>query len=347
MTLAFSCLTGRPVAVRGPETQGLEVASAASAREAIQSYYDQPTEPSRLGDEFIVPTRIWESFVGAGDAVIFFNFRGERPRELTKAFMLDDRDWSQVTNGGFDRGPRLDRLYFCTMTGYEEGLPVTAVAFEKPPTMTGILGEVMARSGLTQFRCAETEKYPHVTFFFNDYREQPFAGENRLIVPSPTDVSTYDQEPQMSAYPVCDGVLERIAAVDGEALIVVNFANGDMVGHTGNLEAAIRVIEVTDECVGRIVDAALARGGSLIITADHGNAEQMWDPANDCPHTAHTTYDVPLMVVGEAFKGGRLRGGGRLADIAPTALAMLGLERPSEMTGEPLIQPTAASAGPA
>jgi hypothetical protein len=156
--------------------------------------------------------------------------------------------------------------------------------------MTNILGDVIARAGLTQFRCAETEKYPHVTFFFNDYREEPFEGENRLLVPSPTEVSTYDQKPEMSAHGVGDGVVERLCADDGETLIVVNFANGDMVGHTGNLEAAIRAVEVTDECVGRIVEATLARGGALIITADHGNAEQMWDPVHDCPHTAHTSY---------------------------------------------------------
>ncbi len=143
----------------------------------------------------------------------------------------------------------------------------------------------------------------------------------------------------MSAYEVCDAVLARLAAGDGEALIVVNLANGDMVGHTGNLEAATRAVEVTDECVGRIVDAALQRAGSLIITADHGNAEQMWDPDNDCPHTAHTTYDVPLIVAGEAFRAGTLRAGGRLADIAPTALAMLGRDRPAAMTGTSLLEP--------
>ncbi|MHC4320382.1 MAG: 2,3-bisphosphoglycerate-independent phosphoglycerate mutase, partial [Planctomycetota bacterium] len=197
---------------------------------------------------------------------------------------------------------------------------------------------------LTQFRCAETEKYPHVTFFFNDYREEPFEGESRLLVPSPTEVSTYDQKPEMSAYGVGEGVVERLSADDGETLIVVNFANGDMVGHTGNLEAATRAVEVTDECVGRIVEATLAGGGALIITADHGNAEQMWDPVHDCPHTAHTTYDVVLMVVGAAFKGQNLRAGGRLADIAPTVLAMLGLDPPPEMTGTSLLAPQPAHA---
>ncbi len=330
VALAYSCLTGRPDFC-GPE--------APTAEEAIQAYYDEPTEPSRGGDEFIVPTRIGDApRIGDGDAVVLFNFRGDRPREITRAFVLDDRAWAAVKGGGFNRGPRLEDLHYCTMTAYEEGLPVTAVAFVKPPKMANILGQVISNAGLTQFRCAETEKYPHVTFFFNDYREEPFAGERRLLVPSPRDVSTYDQKPEMSAYPVCDAVVERISARDGEALLVVNFANGDMVGHTGNLEAAIRAIEVTDECVGRIEEAALRRGGSLIVTADHGNAEQMWDPVNDCPHTAHTTYDVPLILVGEAFTGRALRKGGRLADIAPTALAMMGLKQPSEMTGTSLLE---------
>ncbi|MHC4108710.1 MAG: 2,3-bisphosphoglycerate-independent phosphoglycerate mutase, partial [Planctomycetota bacterium] len=292
VALAFSCLTGRSVTVRSAETKDLSVRAAGSAREAVETYYRQPTEPSRSGDEFIVPTRIESpgtnaATVNDGDAVIFFNYRGDRPRELTKAFVLDDKQWSEVKKGGFERGRCFDDLFFCTMTAYEEGLPVSAVAFEKPPKLKNILGQVIADAGLTQFRCAETEKFPHVTFFFNDYREQPFDGEERLLVPSPRDVSTYDQKPQMSAYEVCDGVVERLAGGD-DALVVVNFANGDMVGHTGNLEAAVRAIEVTDECVGRIVEAALQRGGSLIVTADHGNAEQMWDPAHDCPHTAHT-----------------------------------------------------------
>jgi 2,3-bisphosphoglycerate-independent phosphoglycerate mutase len=333
VALAWNCLTGRGEAVAAPP-----------ALDAIRQYYDHPTEASRTGDEFIVPARIGDDLVADGDAIIFFNFRGDRPRELTRAFMLDDRAWAGVTNGGFDRGPKLEDLYYCTMSRYEEGLPVTAVAFEKPPKMANMLGEVIARAGLTQFRCAETEKYPHVTFFFNDYREEPFDGERRLLVPSPKEVSTYDQKPEMSAYGVCDGVVECLGADDGETLIVVNFANGDMVGHTGNLEAATRAVEVTDECVGRIVDAALARGGSVIVTADHGNAEQMWDPKHDCPHTAHTTYDVVLTIAGAAVKGQALRAGGRLADIAPTILALLDLEPPPEMTGTSLLQGQPAAA---
>ncbi|MHC4128209.1 MAG: 2,3-bisphosphoglycerate-independent phosphoglycerate mutase [Planctomycetota bacterium] len=333
VALAWNCLTGRGDAPPAP-----------SALDAIRDYYDHPTEPSRTGDEFIVPARIGDDLVEDGDAIIFFNFRGDRPRELTRAFMLDDRAWAGVANGGFDRGPKLEDLYYCTMSRYEEGLPVTAVAFQKPPKMANMLGDVIARAGLTQFRCAETEKYPHVTFFFNDYREEPFDGESRLLVPSPKEVSTYDQKPEMSAYGVCDGVVDRLGADDGETLIVVNFANGDMVGHTGNLEAATRAVEVADECVGRIVEATLQRGGTLIVTADHGNAEQMWDPKHDCPHTAHTTYDVVLTIVGAAVKGQALRAGGRLADIAPTILAMLDLEPPPEMTGTSLLQSQPAAA---
>jgi 2,3-bisphosphoglycerate-independent phosphoglycerate mutase len=348
--------------------------TATRAVDALQRYYDQPSEASRRGDEFIIPTQIVDErkpigVIDDNDAVIFFNFRGDRPRELTRAFMFDEEAWTKVTNalpgvGGFLRsravhhrlphhheidpaesgcGP-LRNLFYCTMSAYEEALPVSAVAFDKPPKMPSILGEIMSKAGLTQFRCAETEKFPHVTFFFNDYRERPFAGEKRELIPSPRDVTTYDQQPEMSAPGVCDAVLRRLAADDCEPLIVVNFANGDMVGHTGNLEAAIKAIEIVDECVGRTVDATMKRGGSLIITADHGNAEQMWDLIHNCPHTAHTTYDVPLIIVGKPFQGWTLRSGGRLADIAPTALAVLGLEQPGEMTGKSLLVPAHAHA---
>ncbi|MCA9311018.1 MAG: 2,3-bisphosphoglycerate-independent phosphoglycerate mutase, partial [Phycisphaerales bacterium] len=187
-----------------------------------------------------------------------------------------------------------------------------------------------------QFRCAETEKFPHVTFFFNDYRDEPFEGEKREIVQSPR-VATYDLQPRMSAAGVRDAVLGRLAADDCEPVIVVNFANGDMVGHTGNLEAAIQACEFVDTCVGTIVEATLKRGGSLIVTADHGNAEQMWSPENDSPHTAHTTYDVPLLVVGAGFEPRELRDDGRLGDILPTMLEMMGLPQPAAMTGQSLL----------
>lgn len=336
---AYRVLTGQDVAHE--RYQDDMFAEASSAREAVQNYYDNPTESSRDGDEFILPTRITAAgdvrCISDGDSVIFFNFRGDRPRQITKAFVLDDEAWKNVQGGGFDRRERIRNLYFCTMSGYEAGLPVSAIAFEKPPKMRNILGMAVSNAGLTQFRCAETEKFAHVTFFFNDYREEPFDGENRLLVPSPQDVSTYDQKPEMSARKVCQGVLERLAADDCEPLIIVNFANPDMVGHTGKLEAVIKALEVVDECVGQIIRATLALKGSLIVTADHGNAEQMYDPEHDSPHTAHTTYDVPLILIGEEYRHAALRDSGRLADIAPTLLEMMNLPKPKEMTGQSLL----------
>ncbi len=319
--------------------------SAPSATAALENYYANPSDTSRGGDEFVLPTQVVppndpglpaRSRIRSGDAVLFFNYRGDRPREITKAFMFDDAAWKAIQGGGFDRGARPKDLYFATMAEYEEGLPVRVI-FGRPERMPMIVGEALGKAGLTQLRCAETEKYPHVTFFFNDYREEPFPGERRELIPSPRDVATYDLKPEMSAYGIRDAVLRRLAAADCESLLVVNFANGDMVGHTGKLDAAVRACEVVDECVGAVIDATLKRGGSLIVFADHGNCEQMWDPIANCPHTAHTNYDVPLYVVGEAFRGKRLRSGGRLADVAPTALAMMGVERPDEMTGMSLV----------
>ena len=324
---AWRCLVG-------PMEQG-----ASDARTALERAYANPEGPTRHGDEFVPPTHLLaagEGFVRDGDAVIFFNFRGDRPRELTKAFVLDEAAFRALPGGGFDRGRVPTNLRFVTMANYEEGLPVT-VAFERPARMEAILGQVISDSGLTQFRCAETEKFPHVTFFFNDYREAPFPGEHRVIVPSPKDVPTYDLKPEMSAHGVRDAVLARLAAPDCEPFIIVNFANGDMVGHTGNLDAASRACEIVDACVAEIARATLARGGSLIVTADHGNAEQMIDPVTGDPQTAHTNFTVPLSVIGEAFRGRRLREGGRLADIAPTMLAMAGLPKPAAMTGSSLI----------
>ncbi len=337
VALAYAALTGRPV-VHPALPADLPVKTATNAIAAVREYYRAPSEPSRTGDEFIWPTVITAQGQPIGqihdhDAVIFFNFRGDRPRQLTRAFTLDDRAWAAVQHGGFARGPRLSDLYFCTLTGYEEGLPVSAVAFAKPAKLPAILGEVVSAAGLSQIRCAETEKYPHVTFFFNDYRDAPFPGENRCLLPSPKDVTTYDQKPEMSAFAVRDAVLERLQAPDCEAFLVVNFANPDMVGHTGNLPAVIRAVEVVDACVGAIVTATLARHGALIVTADHGNAEQTWDPELGCPHTAHTTYDVPLILIANPYRGRRLRANGRLADVAPTVLQLLGLKAPSAMTG--------------
>jgi len=319
-----------------------------SAVAAIQDYYDHPIGPTQSGDEFVEPSLIAAptgtdrpSTIRDGDSVIFFNYRGDRPRELTAAFVFDEfpfvgvgKDGLQARQG-FARGSKKD-LYFATMTAYEEGLPVH-VAFQKPEKMKDILGAYLASQGRTQFRCAETEKYPHVTFFFNDYRDEPFPGEERQIVPSPRDVATYDQKPEMSAKEVTKVMLDRLATGKDD-LLVVNYANGDMVGHTGNLKAAIRAVEVVDECVGQLVEAVLAKGGGLIVTADHGNCEQMIDPATGRPHTAHTTYDVELIVVDHRYRGAKLKSGGRLADISPTLLELMGLAEPNSMSGSSLIE---------
>jgi len=368
-----------------------------SATAAVQHAYDNPAEPTMTGDEFVPPSIIDPPTPGTGgpalragcggcggcgdveehgsenratenpatppgritdgDTVIFYNYRGDRPRQLSAALVFPDTDWAAVppTPGsgspdsgahGFDRGPKLD-IDYVIMTAYSEQLATLArVAFPKPPRMVNIAGAYLSGLGLTQFRCAETEKFAHVTFFFNDSRDEPFDGEHRTLVQSPS-VSTYDQQPEMSAAGIRDAVLERLAADDCEDVFVINFANGDMVGHTGNLDAAIKACETVDACVGALIDATLARGddrsargGSLIITADHGNAEQMKDPKTGAPHTSHTTYDVPLIVVGTPdapFAGTQLRPGGRLADILPTALEMMGLPKPPEMTGKSLL----------
>ena len=323
-----------------------------SAADAIQNYYDNPVSSNMTGDEFVAPSVIVDDNgraignVEANDSVIFYNYRGDRPREITKAFIYDTFPFKEPVKGGeaiergFERGPKLP-LYFATMTAYEEGLPVQ-VAFPKPPKMVNILGEYVSNLGLKQFRSAETEKFPHVTFFFNDYREQPFPGEERAMVQSPkfladgTPLKTYDQMPEMSAYGICDGVVKQINS-GTQDLIVVNFANGDMVGHTGVLAAAVKAVEHVDICVGRIMEALDRQGGAAIITADHGNCEQMIDPETGGPHTAHTTYDVELIVADKQFKGKKLRSGGRLADVAPTLLHMLGLDKPMEMNGKSLI----------
>jgi 2,3-bisphosphoglycerate-independent phosphoglycerate mutase len=329
-----------------------------SAEEAISRYYEQPTEPNMSGDEFVVPSVITgddgstpRATVRDGDSVVFYNYRGDRPRELTKAFVLDNfynaHAASKAAGPGsgapaaatpadvcFDRGPKLD-LYYVTMTAYEQGLPVK-VAYPKPPKMTNILGEYACSLGLKQFRCAETEKFPHVTFFFNDYREAPFAGEDRFMAPSPKDVSTYDQRPEMAAYAIADETARRIDSGLYD-FVVVNFANGDMVGHTGVLGAAVKAVEHVDTCCGTILAAVQRQGGVALVGADHGNCEQMIDPETGGPHTAHTTYDVPFIVADDRFRGKKLVENGRLADVAPTMLHMAGVARPAEMTGRSLI----------
>ncbi len=327
---------------------------------AMQNYYDNPTNDSQNGDEFITPRVIgqdWEkSRVKDGDSIIFYNYRGDRPREITRAFVLPDAEWAKVTPSpdsgkpGFDRGPKLNVRYV-TLTAYETALaPYVQVAYPKPPKMVDIGGEYLSQLGLRQFRCAETEKYPHVTFFFNDYRDKPFPGETQQMAQSPK-VATYDLQPEMSAPQIRDLVLARLKADDCEDFILVNFANGDMVGHTGKLAAAIKAVETVDACVGALVDATLARKGALIVTADHGNAEQMFDPKTNAPHTAHTTYDVECIIVDPRHKniaGGDketpskgLRNTGRLADVFPTVLALMGVEKPQAMDGVSLLNTTA------
>ncbi|MGF1483452.1 MAG: 2,3-bisphosphoglycerate-independent phosphoglycerate mutase [Opitutales bacterium] len=319
---AYDCLTGRNVE-----------RTAQSAAEALQAYYNQPLDHNRKGDEFVVPTQIVDAdgqavaTVKDGDAVIFFNFRGDRPRELTRAFIDDDFD-------GFDRGPKLESFYV-TMTEYEKGL-CPNVLFLKPPKMANILGTYVADQGLAQFRCAETEKFPHVTFFFNDYREEPLPKEERQIVQSPKEVSTYDQKPEMSAPGVTAAAREAILSKKF-ALLVVNFANPDMVGHTGSLDAAVQACETVDNGVRQLLDAIDQVGGKALITADHGNADQMFDPKTDGPHTQHTLNPVEVVLYGQGCENLKLRESGRLADIAPTIVRLMDLPQPPEMTGTCLI----------
>ena len=310
-------------------------AVARSAAEAIQTYYDNPTSSSATGDEFVAPTWILDdegrpiATIGDGDAVVFYNYRGDRPRELAKAFIQDDFD-------GFERGRKLD-LFFVAMTEWQKGL-CENVLFFKPEKMKNVLGSYLADKGLKQFRSAETEKFPHVTFFFNDYREEPFAGEDRGMANSPK-VSTYDLAPEMSAEEVKN--LTKDAILSGKYdFVLVNFANPDMVGHTGNLEAVVKACEKVDACLGELLEAIDRVGGAAIVTADHGNADQLWDPTVNGPHTAHTLNPVEVVVYGAGLKGKQLVNDGdrRLADIAPTILALMGLEKPAEMTGISLIK---------
>jgi 2,3-bisphosphoglycerate-independent phosphoglycerate mutase len=281
-------------------------------------------------DEFVEPFVI-DGYDGIkpGDVALHFNFRPDRARELTRALALDAFDAFARAGGR----PPLAGGYAC-MTTYDGtfGLPI---AFPKE-TYANVFPEVIARAGLKQFRCAETEKYAHVTYFFNGGREEPFAGEDRKMLPSPKDVPTYDKKPEMSAAGVAQAVVEAINS-DKYDFVVVNFANPDMVGHTGVLDAAIHAVEAVDVGVGQIVEAARARGGAVIVTADHGNCELMRDPASGQPHTAHTLNPVPLLYVNDADANAHLRGGGRICDVAPTMLELLGLPQPQEMTGKSLL----------
>ena len=295
---------------------------ANSAISAIESSYQK-----EVFDEFVEPTVICNgdvpvATIGNKDSVIFFNFRPDRAREITRA--LVDEDFKEFETKKLN-------LYFVCMTQYDETIPNVNIAF-KPTTLVNTFGEYISKKGLTQLRIAETEKYAHVTFFFNGGEEKQYPGEDRILIPSPK-VETYDLKPEMSAYEVTEKVIEAIAAKKYDA-IILNYANPDMVGHTGSLEAAIKAIEVIDECVGKVMDEIERVHGVLLVTADHGNSEQMIDYKTGEPHTAHTTNPVPLALFG--MENVKLKSG-RLADLAPTMLDIMGLEKPSEMLGDSLL----------
>jgi 2,3-bisphosphoglycerate-independent phosphoglycerate mutase len=283
------------------------------------------------GDEFVKPTVVAGGApLADGDAVIFFNFRADRARELTNAITAVK---PAAFAGQLDRTPPVEVARFVCFCEYDADFGLE-IAFPSLPAR-GILGEVIAKAGLSQLRIAETEKYAHVTFFFNSGLETPFPGEDRALIPSPRDVATYDHKPEMSARQVTEKLLACIADED-YAFVLLNFANADMVGHTGVLDAAVKAVETIDDCLQRITAVILERGGTVIITADHGNCEQMRDPETGGPHTAHTTNPVPIYWLARDRGDRRLRDGG-LADLAPTVLELLGLPVPESMTGHSLI----------
>ena len=293
---------------------------AVNAHDAMQKSYD-----NGVTDEFVVPTVICkDGTIKPNDSVVSFNFRPDRARQITRTFVDESFDGFERKNGFFP-------LNFVCMTQYDETMPNVTVAFP-PEELKMTLGEYLASENKTQLRIAETQKYAHVTFFFNGGEEKTFDGEDRILIQSP-DVPTFDLMPEMSAYPVCDAVCEQIKSGKYDA-VILNFANCDMVGHTGVFDAAVKAVEAVDECVGKVVDATLSLDGAVLITADHGNADCMiGDDGN--PFTPHTTNPVPFCVVGYPCE---LKSGGRLADIAPTMLKVLGLAQPKEMTGESLIK---------
>ncbi len=295
---------------------------ADSAVEAVKESYEKG-----INDEFVEPTviNVPNSRIQDNDAIIFFNFRPDRAREISKAINFENFD-------GFKRKEVRKNLYYVTFTQYDATFPFP-VAFE-PQKLTNILGEVLDKNGIKQFRTAETEKYAHVTFFFNGGVEAPNKLETRVLVNSPK-VATYDLQPEMSAFEVCDEVLKAIENKD-YGFILVNFANPDMVGHTGVMEAAIKACEAVDKCVGEIVEKAKENDVAVILTADHGNAEYMEDKTTHAPYTAHTTNPVPLFVINAGNV--KLKKTGALCDIAPTVLDIMGINKPEEMTGNSLIQ---------
>ena len=296
---------------------------ASSASVAIENSYQK-----EVFDEFVVPTVICNNDkpvakIEENDSVIFFNFRPDRAREITRAIVDEEFD-------GFERD--YFKTNFVTFTNYDETIKNVSVAFKKDE-IKNTFGEIISKHGMTQLRIAETEKYAHVTFFFNGGEEKQYEGEDRILIPSPK-VETYDMKPEMSAFEVTENVLNAIHSRKYDS-IILNFANPDMVGHTGNIEAVIKALESLDGCVEKIVEAIEEEHGILLITADHGNCEQMIDYKTGEPHTAHTTNPVPLVLVGKDDV--KLKEG-RLADLAPTMLDLIGLEKPEEMTGESLIE---------
>ena len=298
---------------------------APSALEAIRASHQ-----SKITDEFVLPTIIEgvapDGLIRDGDSVIFFNFRADRARELTRA--LTDPEFQE-----FPRPRRIELASFTTLTQYDETFK-HPVAYQ-PREIRKILGEVASKAGIQQLRIAETEKYAHVTYFFNGGEESKFPGEERILIPSPKDVATYDMKPEMSARPVTEALVKHLRDTD-VGMVIANFANADMVGHTGNFEASIKAVEVIDECLGKVVDAALTKKGRVIITADHGNIEQLIDYDTGMPHTAHTINLVPVILVDEARRNCRLNQGTAI-DVAPTMLKLMGLTQPAEMTGHSLI----------
>ncbi len=295
---------------------------ATSAMQAIEESYQK-----EVFDEFVLPTLICNgeepiATISENDSVIFFNFRPDRAREITRS--LVDKEFD-----GFER--KYFPVYYVCFTNYDETIENVHIVFKKDE-IKNTFGEIVSKMGMTQLRIAETEKYAHVTFFFNGGEEKQYQGEDRILVPSPK-VATYDLKPEMSAIEVTDKVVEAIESKKYDT-IILNYANPDMVGHTGKLEAAIKAIETIDTCVGRVIEAIEKVDGTVLITADHGNSEQMIDYKTGEPHTAHTTNVVPLVLVGKDVKLKE----GRLADLAPTMLDLMGIEKPQEMTGESLIE---------
>ena len=298
---------------------------ATSPIKAIEDSYQK-----EVFDEFVEPTVIYDgekpvAKIEDGDSVIFFNFRPDRAREITRTIV--DEKFNEFETKKLD-------VHFVCFTNYDETMPNVKIAFKKEP-LKNTFGEVVSNNNLTQLRIAETEKYAHVTFFFNGGEEKQYKGEDRILVPSPK-VETYDMKPDMSANEVTEKVVEALEA-DKYDVVILNFANTDMVGHTGSLEAAIKAVETVDNCVGKIVNVIEKKKGNLIITADHGNAEQMIDYKTGEPHTAHTTNPVPIILV-TPKKEIKLRENGKLADLAPTMLELMGIDKPKEMTGESLIE---------